>query len=593
MTRDEVEALFCARCEAAMGVTLMRSGGGGLLPHAAEVLRAGIDALSYEQYDELVDLCMIRRRVQEQAERRRLAQRGEDARAWSNAVSAGGLAAMKNVKAARRKLLAGGGAGTASDWLDAEWQTEGGDAQGGGRRDEGSGGEGDGGSGGDGESRQRGRLQLAPQTEVAAAGGQEAIAAHVGALRELVPRLGPRAVAAVARTAARVGEARSTIGGAAAEAAVVAVRHSWEALHTHAQARVALRSDGLSLCAVRRVRVPLDGADETEERAGVVLRGVGGVVLNAADAWSADVGSTISLGVRAGKERHGTLVGPAACIDTGCEACVNVAFKLRAALYGANVSVIALRPIAPGRPLLAQYSLADDGGQCPACGTPIASEWVGQRDRSAPLDDGARRWLIKGGRAYDVVPGGQEGVALSGWGNVQWAARAAVETGAEPPRLPEAVLPPPRLGQAATLGEGELQAAPPSNDGSGGHEGKRSGGLLLRETERLRREAARRAQREERENESAAAAVPPPPQTEQPPQPPPSPPSSPTVLPVAPSAPLSLLLPAPEDAPKRRWRCEHDSPPPWPEAMCYRCDPPDRCVRCPDCGVVFCMYCDG
>jgi hypothetical protein len=501
VTRKEVEALFCARCEASMGVALVRNKDGGLLPHAAEVLRAGVDALTYGEYDELVDLCLIRRRVQEQAERRRLAQRGKDARAWSSAVSAGGLAAMANVKAARRKLLAGGGAGTASDWLDAEWQAEGGGTQGGGRRDEGDGDEGDGGSGGGGEDvRRRDHPQLASQMEVAATGGQEAIAAHVGALRELVLGLGPRAAAAVERTAARVGEARSTIGGAAAEAAVGAVRHSWEALHAHAQARVALRGDGLSLCATGRVRVPLDGADEAEEREGVVLRGVGGVVLHAADAWSADVGSSISLGVRAGKERRGTLVGPAACIDTGCEACINVAFKLRAAPYGASVSVIALRPIAPGRPLLARYSLADDGGQCPTCDTPIAGEWVGQRDRSAPLGDGARRWLIKGGRAYDVVPDGREGVALSGWGNVQWAARAVAGTGAEPPRLPAAVLPPPQLGPATAPGEGEQQAAPQPSDEPDRSGGKRPGGLLQREAERLRREAARRAQREGREN---------------------------------------------------------------------------------------------
>ena len=483
-----------------MGVALVRNEEGGLLPHAAEVLRAGVDALTYEQYDELADLCLIRRRVQGQAEQRRLAQRSKDARAWSSAVSAGGLAAMENVKAARRKLLARGGAGTAGDWLDAEWQAEGNGAQGGGRHDEGGGGEGDGGGGGDGENRRRGRLQLAPQMEVAAAGGQEAIAAHVGALRELVPKLGARAAAAVERTAARVGEARSSIGVATVEAAVEAVRHSWRALHARAQVRVALRGDGLSLCAAERVRVPTNGAAETEEREGVVLHSVGGVVLHAADAWSTDVGSTVSLGVRAGGERHGTMVGPAACVDAGCAACVNVAFKLRAAPYGADVSVIALRPIAPGRPLLAQYSLADDGGRCPACDTPIAGEWVGQRDRSAPLGEGARRWLIKGGRAYDVVPGGQGGVALSGWDNVQWAARAVAETGAVPPRLPGAVLPPPQLGQAAALGGGEQQAAPPTDDGSGGRGGKRPGRLLQREAERLRREAARRAQREERES---------------------------------------------------------------------------------------------
>ena len=577
-----------------MGVALVRGEEGRLLPHAAEALRAGVNALSYEQYDELVDLCLIRRRVQEQAERRRLAQRSEDARAWSSAARAGGLAARENAKAARRKLLARGGAGTAGDWLDAEWQAEAGGAQGDGCRNEDGGGEGDGGDGSDGRGQRLKRSLLALQQEVATAGGRGAIAAHVDALRELVPKLGARAAAAVERTAARVGEAQSSIGGATAEAAVAAVRQSWRVLHARAQARVALRGDGLSLCATERVRVPTNGAAETEEREGVVLHSVGGVVLHAKDAWSTDVGSTVSLGVRAGRERHGTMVGPVACVDAGCAACVNVAFKLRAAPYGASVSVVALRPIAPGRPLLAQYSLADDGGRCPACDTPIAGEWVGQRDRSAPLGEGARRWLIKGGRAYDVVPGGQGGVALGGWGNVQWAARAVVGTGAEPPRLLGEALPPPRLERAAAPGGGEQQAAQRSDDGSGGQGGRRPGGLLQREAERLRREAARRAQREERGNEGAAAAVLPPSKAEQPPQPPPSPPTSPAAPPAASPATPSLLLPPPEDAPKRprRW-CEHDSPPPWPEALCYRCSPPDRAVRCPDCGVVFCLNCDG
>ena len=74
-------------------------------------------------------------------------------------------------------------------------------------------------------------------------------------------------------------------------------------------------------------------------------------------------------------------------------------------------------------------------------------------------------------------------------------------------------------------------------------------------------------------------------------QPPPPP------LQVLPTLPPPTGLPPPEapsptDAPKPRWRCEHDSPGPWPEAMCYRCSPPDRCVACPDCGQVFCLNCD-
>ena len=40
MTPAEVEARFCARCEASMGVALASNADGGLLPHAAEVLRA-------------------------------------------------------------------------------------------------------------------------------------------------------------------------------------------------------------------------------------------------------------------------------------------------------------------------------------------------------------------------------------------------------------------------------------------------------------------------------------------------------------------------------------------------------------------------
>jgi len=66
-----------------------------------------------------------------------------------------------------------------------------------------------------------------------------------------------------------------------------------------------------------------------------------------------------------------------------------------------------------------------------------------------------------------------------------------------------------------------------------------------------------------------------------------------------PPPPLQVLptlsppeAPSPTDAPKPRWRCEHDSPGHWPEAVCYRCNPPDRCVACPDCGQVFCLNCD-
>ena len=139
---------------------------GELGSHAADALRAGVEALSYEHYDELVDLCILRRRVREQAEQRRLAQRSEDSRAWASAVSAGGLAAMPSVRKARRVLLARGGAGTADEWLDAEWSAAG-DAtrdngSEGGRSDGGGGGNGDdgrAGRGGGGEGRQPGRLR--------------------------------------------------------------------------------------------------------------------------------------------------------------------------------------------------------------------------------------------------------------------------------------------------------------------------------------------------------------------------------------------------------------------------------------------------
>ena len=142
VSRGEVEALFLDRCEAAMGVFLERNEAGELGSHAADALRAGVEALSYEHYDELVDLCILRRRVREQAERRRLAQRSEDSRAWASAVSAGGLADMPSVRKARRVLLARGGAGTADEWLDAEWSAAG-DAT---RDNGGEGGRSDGGS---------------------------------------------------------------------------------------------------------------------------------------------------------------------------------------------------------------------------------------------------------------------------------------------------------------------------------------------------------------------------------------------------------------------------------------------------------------
>ena len=133
----------------------------------------------------------------------------------------------------------------------------------------------------------------------------------------------------------------------------------------------------------------------------------------------------MSLGTRAGQERFGSLVGPAACIDTGCAPCANVAFRLRATAYGAEVRVVATRPIEAGRLLLAHYALACDGGRCPACDEPIAASWVGQREAIAPAAAGARRWQIKCGRVYEATGKPLVGVSLSGWDGVHWACVAA------------------------------------------------------------------------------------------------------------------------------------------------------------------------
>ena len=49
---------------------------------------------------------------------------------------------------------------------------------------------------------------------------------------------------------------------------------------------------------------------------------------------------------------------------------------------------------------------------------------------------------------------------------------------------------------------------------------------------------------------------------------------------------LLQIVPKHSASPQLRWKCEHDSPLPWPEATCPGCN--DRCIKCPDCDVVFC-----
>lgn len=376
-------------------------------------------------------------------------------------------------------------------------------------------------------------------TDEASAAEVGAVRAHVHALRQHAEGLGAAAAEAAERVVVRLGEARHDLESADATAAV---RRCWGELRARAQAQLVTGDYGLTVRAAARVRVPLGDGDAGEEREAVALRGLGGVVLRASNAWSADPGSTISLGVRAGRERFGSLVGPAACIDSGCASCANVAFRLRATPYGADVCVVAIRPIEAGRLMLARYALASDGGACPVCKAPIAGQWVGQRDVVAPPADGARQWQIKCGRVYESSDGPQEGVSLSGWSGVRWAGNALAQAGAAPLARSAAA------GQSsavapATEGEPTQGAACSAGlaSGVGCADSNQPSGSCRRPTGLLRREAERR---KARKVAAASGGLPPLPL----PPPPPPPPSFPMLL-LAPPAQPPPAAPPPSPPP--------------------------------------------
>jgi len=248
-----------------------------------------------------------------------------------------------------------------------------------------------------------------------------AMLAHLRALRALAVLLGDAVAAAVQNIADRVASTRHHARGAVEEEATGAVERCWRDFIEGADARLEAGRHGLTLRAVRRVRVAALEAGSAEERQAVTVRGVAGVVLAAPTAWDADPGSRCSLGVRAGAQRLGSLVGPAACIDAGCSTCANVAFRLRATPFGARVEVVATQPIADGRLLLASYDLAFDGGTCPQCDVAIAGTWVGQCDVPKQASPGAKCWQLKGGRTYEAVRGASsESGAPGGWREVRW-----------------------------------------------------------------------------------------------------------------------------------------------------------------------------
>ena len=332
----------------------------------------------------------------------------------------------------------------------------------------------------------------------------DAMAAHVSALRQQTSALGGAAASAADRVASRL---QGTQHSAEGPEACAAVWSCWSELAVGSKARLAIGDYGLTMRAAARVRVPAGDGSANEEREAVELRGVRGVVVRAVDAWSADPGSTMSLGTRAGQERFGSLAGPAACIDTGCAPCANVAFRLRATAYGAEVRVVATRPIEAGRLLLAHYALACEGGRCPACDEPIAASWVGQREGIAPVAAGARRWQIKCGRVYEATGKPLEGVTLSGWDGVHWAcvATASAPAGEQPVESGADVVAAAdesrgaedAAAASASLGEQpgghEAGAAAVMNEQHDGEGSKRRGGLLKREAEKKRAGKAKQA----------------------------------------------------------------------------------------------------
>ena len=285
--------------------------------------------------------------------------------------------------------------------------------------------------------------------------------------------------------------------------ATAAVQRCWDALASSTQARLAVGDYGLTVRTTARIRVPAGGSSANEERVAVELRSVRGVALRAPDAWSVDPGSTISLGLRAGRERFGSLIGPAGCIDTGCEGCANVAFRLHTTAYGADVRVVAVRPIAASRLLLARYDLACEGGRCPACDTPIAASWVGQRGIVVPAAGGGQQWQIKCGRVYEATSKPLEGGVSSGWGSVQWATEAATSTPAGEPTADAQATAQQIEAQVDEHDDVWAQELHGASAPAGGHptvdepgseaSGKRRGGLLRRAAERMRANKARQA----------------------------------------------------------------------------------------------------
>ena len=201
----------------------------------------------------------------------------------------------------------------------------------------------------------------------------EAVAAHLQAMGAVASVLRSEVHAAVQHVVERLAATRHDLPAEAAVAAVDAVRDSWRAFVGGAAAYLAAHDGGLALRATGRVAAPRgsDGGGRGGAAMAVPLRGVNGVAVRANGAESADPGAACSLGVRAGAVRYGSVLGPAACIGAGCAACVNVGFKLQATPFGAHVIVVATKPLAANKLLLASRGLASGGGTCPGCGAEL------------------------------------------------------------------------------------------------------------------------------------------------------------------------------------------------------------------------------